>query len=57
MDEQVIQRLPRRCPYCDGILPDRDDMPAAGEERETCPHCGKRFIRMGLERAAETVKE
>lgn len=43
--EQVLQKLPRRCPYCNKVLPDKD-LPEEGETGEVCPHCGKIFIRV-----------
>ncbi len=43
--EQILEKYPRRCPYCDGILPDRDP-PEEGEKEEVCPHCGRAFIRV-----------
>jgi len=42
--EMVVDKLPRRCPYCDGVLPDRE-VSDVDEEKETCPHCGRVFIR------------
>ena len=47
MIEQVLEKFPRRCPYCDAVLPDREEPEGPQEEREeTCPHCGKTFIRV-----------
>ncbi len=51
MEEQVVQRLSRRCPYCDEVLPG-DGSDARGVREERCPHCGRVFIRMPLEEAA-----
>ena len=57
MEEQVVQKLPRRCPYCDKVLPEKE-IPAGAEMREEmCPHCGRAFVRMSLEEAAHLAGE
>jgi hypothetical protein len=48
-DEQVVEKFPRRCPYCDEILP-RPNLPdrETRELRETCPFCDRVFVRVHI---------
>ncbi|MBW1659214.1 MAG: hypothetical protein JRJ48_01790 [Deltaproteobacteria bacterium] len=55
VEEQVVQQLPRRCPYCDEVLPQEVGSDKDVKE-ERCPHCGKVFVRMPLKEAAKMVK-
>lgn len=50
IEEQIIQKLPRRCPYCDRIL--KDDFERKGERvEEICPYCGRVIVRLSWEEA------
>ena len=45
-EEQVIQTLPHRCPYCDQpISYDQFDL-KIGENRIECPSCKRTYIKM-----------
>lgn len=44
--EQVLDRFPRRCPYCNEVLPDQGELLEGNERKEVCPHCGRVFIRV-----------
>ncbi|NIA10534.1 MAG: hypothetical protein GWP10_12590 [Nitrospiraceae bacterium] len=47
--EQVVDRFPRRCPYCEEILP-KPTLPdqETRELRETCPFCERVFVRVHI---------
>ncbi len=44
--EQVLGKFPRRCPYCDEILPDGILQEGVDEGPIICPYCGRTFIRV-----------
>jgi uncharacterized protein YbaR (Trm112 family) len=45
-EEQVIQKLPYRCPYCDQpISYDQFDL-KVGENKIQCPSCKKTYIKV-----------
>jgi DNA-directed RNA polymerase subunit RPC12/RpoP len=46
LEEQVVQKFPYRCPYCDQpVSYDRYDL-QEGETPVRCPSCGKTYIRV-----------
>jgi DNA-directed RNA polymerase subunit RPC12/RpoP len=46
LEEQIIQKLPYRCPYCDQpISYDQFDL-EIGENEIHCPSCKKRYIKV-----------
>lgn len=46
LEEQVIQKFPHRCPYCDQpIAYDGMDL-KRGENKVTCPSCGRIYIKI-----------
>ena len=46
LEEQVIQKLPHRCPYCDQpICYGQSDL-RHGENEIQCPSCKKRYIKV-----------
>ncbi len=49
-EEQVVQKLPRRCPYCDGVL-EKDPAMDGKKSEEICPHCGRIIVRLSWEEA------
>jgi DNA-directed RNA polymerase subunit RPC12/RpoP len=55
MEERIIQKLPRRCPYCDEVIPEEVN-PGEDRREERCPHCGRVFVRMSLEEAAKMME-
>jgi DNA-directed RNA polymerase subunit RPC12/RpoP len=57
MEEQVIQKLPRRCPYCDEVLPEKEITTGEEVEEEMCPYCGRVFVRLSLEEASRLAEE
>lgn len=46
LEEQVIQKFPYRCPYCDQLVSyDRFDL-RIGENRIECPTCHQTYIKV-----------
>jgi Zn finger protein HypA/HybF involved in hydrogenase expression len=46
LEEQVIQKFPYRCPYCDQpISYDQFDL-KVGENKIQCPSCKKTYIKV-----------
>jgi hypothetical protein len=46
LEEQVVQKFPHRCPYCDQpISYDQFDL-RDGENEIQCPSCKKRYIKV-----------
>ena len=55
-EEQVIQKFPNRCPYCDQpISYDQFDL-KIGENLVECPSCKKTFFRVVLDSLEEPKK-
>jgi uncharacterized Zn-finger protein len=46
LEEQIIQKLPYRCPYCDGIVSYEKLNLRAGENEIECPWCKKTYIKI-----------
>jgi predicted RNA-binding Zn-ribbon protein involved in translation (DUF1610 family) len=52
-EDQVIQKFPHRCPYCDQpISYDQFDL-REGENKIRCPSCGKIYIKVVSEEKNE----
>jgi len=48
-EEQVVQKFPCRCPYCDQpVSYDRFNL-KIGENEIRCPSCKKRYIKVVLD--------
>ena len=46
LEEQVVQKFPYRCPYCDQIVSyDKFDL-KSGENEIECPTCKKKYIKV-----------
>ncbi len=46
VEEQIVQSLPRRCPYCDQPLSYDSYKLKRGENLVQCPFCKKVFIKV-----------
>jgi uncharacterized Zn-finger protein len=44
--EQVIQKFPNRCPYCDEVISYEDFRLDEGENEVKCPSCKNRYIKI-----------
>ena len=48
LEEQVIQKFPYRCPYCEEPVT-YDDLPLKpGENKVKCPSCHRSYIKVVL---------
>ncbi len=46
LEEQVVQKFPFRCPYCEQPI-SYDDLPLKpGENEVICPSCNKKYIKV-----------
>jgi len=48
-EEQVIQKLPNRCPYCDQPISYDGLLLKPGENEVKCPSCKKKYIKVVLD--------
>jgi len=46
LEEQVIQKFPHRCPYCDQPMSYDDFHLKPGENEVTCPSCKETFVKV-----------
>jgi len=46
LEEQIVQKLPYRCPYCDQSITYDDLHLKPGENEVKCPSCKKKYIKM-----------
>lgn len=46
LEEQIIQKLPYRCPYCDQPVSYNQFDLKRGENKIQCPSCKKTYIKM-----------
>ena len=46
LEEQVVQKFPYRCPYCDQIVSYEKDDLKLGENEIECPSCKKKYIKV-----------
>jgi transposase-like protein len=53
LEEQVIQKFPRRCPYCDQPISYEPLDLKVGENPVRCPSCKKTFIRVMSDSSGE----
>ena len=57
LEEQVIQKFPYRCPYCDQpISYDQFDL-KVGENEIQCPSCEKVYIKVVSEAMTQDLKK
>jgi rubrerythrin len=57
LEEQVIQKLPYRCPYCDHPIT-YDDLHLKPRENEVkCPSCKRNYIKVGSDSFGEEEKK
>lgn len=47
--EQVIQKFPHRCPYCDQIVSYEKMDLKSGENEIKCPWCNRKYIKVVLD--------
>jgi uncharacterized Zn-finger protein len=53
MEEEVVQRFPYRCPYCDQTISyDQYDL-KVGENEIECPFCKRIYIKVVSDPSAE----
>ena len=45
-EEQIVQKFPYRCPYCDQIVSYDQSNLKAGENEVRCPFCRKTYIKV-----------
>jgi len=45
-DEQIVQKFPHRCPYCDQIIAYETFDLKEGENAIQCPSCQKTYIKV-----------
>jgi uncharacterized protein YbaR (Trm112 family) len=55
--EQVIQKFPYRCPYCEQPITYDDLNLKPGENEITCPFCKKTYIRIVPDSSAKRKKK
>ena len=46
VEEQVIQKLAYRCPYCDQPIAYDELLLKPGENEVICPSCNKKYIKV-----------
>ena len=46
LEEQVVQKFPYRCPYCDQIVSYEKYDLKLGENEIECPSCKKKYIKV-----------
>jgi rubrerythrin len=56
LEEQVIQKFPHRCPYCDQPISYEEYNLKAGENKIQCPSCKKVYIKVVSEPYREGEK-
>lgn len=50
--EQVVQKFPYRCPYCDQVVSYENVNLKRGENEIQCPWCKKKYIKIVLDLAS-----
>jgi rubrerythrin len=53
LEEQLIQKFPYRCPYCDQPISYEDLSLEMGENKIQCPSCKKMYIKVVSEEKNE----
>jgi rubrerythrin len=53
LEEQVVQKFPYRCPYCDQPISYKDLSLKIGENEIQCPSCKKIYIKVVSEEKSE----
>jgi transposase-like protein len=46
LEEQVVQKFPHRCPYCDQIISYEKFDLKVGENEIVCPSCKRTYIKL-----------
>jgi len=46
LEEQIVQKLPYRCPYCDHPISYEQFNMKVGENKIKCPSCKKKYIKV-----------
>ena len=49
LEEQVLQKFPYRCPYCDQPVSYKASDLRKGENTVQCPSCGKTYLKVVTE--------
>jgi transposase-like protein len=57
LEEQVIQKLPYRCPYCDHPITYDDLHLRPGENEIKCPSCQRTYIKIVPDSSAKRKKK
>jgi rubrerythrin len=57
LEEQVIQKLPYRCPYCDHPITYDDLHLKPGENEIKCPSCQRTYIKIVPDSSAKRKKK
>jgi uncharacterized Zn-finger protein len=57
VEEQIVQKFPHRCPYCDQPIYYDSFALEAGENEITCPSCKKTFIKIVSDSFGEEEKK
>ncbi len=52
--EQVIQKFPHRCPYCDQTVSYEKMNLKSGENEIECPKCKRKYIKVVIDSALES---
>ncbi len=55
-EEQVIQKFPHCCPYCDQPISYDHMTLKEGENTIVCPSCGKTYIKVICEQSGDETK-
>ena len=57
LEEQVIQKFPYRCPYCDQPISYDQFNLKVGENKIQCPSCEKVYIKVVSEAMTQDLKK
>ena len=56
-EEQIVQKLPYRCPYCDQPITYDQFNLKVGENKIQCPSCEKVYIKVVSEAMTQDLKK
>lgn len=45
-EEQIVQKFPHRCPYCEEVISYEEMDLKEGENEIECPSCKKKYIKV-----------
>jgi len=57
LEEQVVQKLPYRCPYCEQPISYDDLHLKPGENEVKCPSCKRTYIKIVSDSSGKTKKK